>query len=58
LPEVFLYAKPLRAGDFSRKMTGFGDPERMRRAFIRAFGQLRNRCGGPRGAGDRPLLVA
>jgi transcriptional regulator GlxA family with amidase domain len=26
--------------------TGFGDPERMRRAFIRAFGQRRRPCGG------------
>ena len=26
------------------QLTGFRDPERMRRAFIRAFGQPRNRC--------------
>jgi len=28
---------------------GFGDPERMRRAFVRAFGQPPRRCGARRG---------
>ena len=32
-----------------REAAGFGDPERMRRAFIRAFGQPPNRCGARRG---------
>jgi AraC-like DNA-binding protein len=34
--------------------TGFGDPERMRRAFIRDFGQRRRPCGGRAG----PILLA
>jgi hypothetical protein len=36
--------------------TGFRDPERMRRAFIRAFASRGNRCAARRGRVGRELI--